>query len=526
MNLHRISENLVRWTVTLGGLLLALFLAKKTGEGRTGMVALVLVGMAMAGLTLALRDKIGLALPIVFGLTGTIPALELPFGVKDMAAMATFVAFLAFHAFKIISVKPAFRTADAVGGVLLLYLVTCWIRNPVGVEALGSDRVGGRPYFDVFIAALAFFVISRTKLPAKASPKYAIAVAAGRMFDGVGALVLSRLPELAVLTVYYNCTQFALVEGLSPLQVSANPYSTERLGYLGFIGAPLLLFLAVRYPLGALLNLARPWRLVLLLTGIVFVLLSGFRSLIVASAGAFILAGYLRRGWHEPIRILLFSFLMYLALAIGNGTMFNLPLSAQRALSWLPGNWDAIAKSEATGSTEWRTYMWKIMLTTNTYIDSHTFGDGFGFKRRDFERMAHMQMYGGDGNQELFMIAGGVHSGPVSAVRFVGYVGLGLYMFLLILIAKDAWKLAKRARNTPFQTLAWFICVPAVIEPLYFTVIFGAFESSVPATLVTLGILHLLRNSLDSYERQNVPVPISPELFSHEEPALHAPQRA
>jgi hypothetical protein len=528
MNVQRISEYILRWSITLGGMLLALFLAKSVADGRTGLVTLALVGMAVVGITLALKERIGLVLPVVFGLTGTIPAMELPFAAKDIATMVIFTAFLAFHAFKVIPQRPTYRLVDACGGIMILYLATCWIRNPVGVEALQSDRVGGRPYFDVFIAVLAFFVISRTKVTARNSQKYAVLIGAGRMFDGFGALALARLPELAVLTAYYSSTQFSLVEELpfNNINQMVNPYSTERLGYLGFIGAPLLLLLAARYPISALLNIARPWRLALLITGIVFVLLSGFRSVILAAAGAFFLAGYLRRGWMEPLRIGVFCVLVYVFLAVGNGALFNLPLSAQRALSWLPGKWDSVAKAEAEGSTEWRTYMWKIMLTTNTYIDSHMFGDGFGFKRRDYERMAHMREYGGEGNQELFMISGGVHSGPVSAIRFVGYVGLALYLVILILIAMDAWRIAKRARGTPHETLAWFICLPAIIEPLYFTLVFGSFESSVTASIVLLGILHMLRNSLDAYERQSKAADPTPEILSPRDQPLRLPQPA
>ena len=53
-------------------------------------------------------------------------------------------------------------------------------------------------------------------------------------------------------------------------------------------------------------------------------------------------------------------------------------------------------------------------------------------------------------SQENMLISGDFHSGPVSTIRFVGYVGLALFFPLLVGIAVYAARLIKRAKGTPY----------------------------------------------------------------------------
>jgi hypothetical protein len=94
------------------------------------------------------------------------------------------------------------------------------------------------------------------------------------------------------------------------------------------------------------------------------------------------------------------------------------------------------------------------------------------------------------------MISGGVHSGPVSTIRYVGYVGLALHMIILGGLAHASWRLVKMGKGTPYQGLVYLICVPAVIEPFYFVLIYGAFENSFPESLFLLGMIRMFRNTL------------------------------
>lgn len=94
---------------------------------------------------------------------------------------------------------------------------------------------------------------------------------------------------------------------------------------------------------------------------------------------------------------------------------------------------------------------------------------------------------------------GAVHSGPVSAIRFVGYVGLAIHLCLLIAVAILAWRLCKQAKGTAYQCLVYMTAIPLIIEPLNYVFVFGGYENSVPATCLALGMLRMLQNSLKEH---------------------------
>jgi hypothetical protein len=184
----------------------------------------------------------------------------------------------------------------------------------------------------------------------------------------------------------------------------------------------------------------------------------------------------------------------------------------QRALTFLPGRWDDIATLEAKSSSRWRYEMWAEMLGSNRYIDNKWLGDGFGFTMRQFAQMQYLAKQGEAGQQETFMIVGQVHSGPVSAIRYVGYIGCAFFIYILIYMAWHAWTLARRALGTPFETVALFITVPVIMEPFGFVVIFGSYDYSLPEAIFAAGLLKMLRNTMDRYEALQVTQAEAPDI--------------
>jgi hypothetical protein len=98
--------------------------------------------------------------------------------------------------------------------------------------------------------------------------------------------------------------------------------------------------------------------------------------------------------------------------------------------------------------------------------------------------------------KESFLIAGIVHSGPVSTIRYVGYVGLFIFMAFLLVCAREAWLICRACRGTPFFSMALFIGVPVIFKVFGFVVIFGAYHTDLPHALVVAGLLKMLRTSI------------------------------
>ncbi len=500
MNFQRLPDYVVRLAATIGGILLAIFLARKVGNGQTGFVFGVLLAIFAVGIVLAIREKIWVLVPIAWGLSGQIPSLGLPFSARDLAVFFVFAAFLPLKAFKILRRKPTFGQLELICGIMAIYLVIAFVRNPVGVDAMDSDRVGGRPYFNCIVGVLAYWILSQVTLRTKNADRLGIAMLFGRMAEGVIAQLLAWFPALiAYSSLYYTCGFFNWVSNPDTAAILPGAESTQRLGHLAAIGQPLLTYLFAARPLGQMLNPFRPWWPLLVGLGVVCVFASGFRSVLFLCMAILAVATFIRHRWQGLARLGLPMTLALLLLILGNGRIFELPHSTQRALSWLPGEWSEQAVLEAKESTSWRTYMWKQMLTTDRYIQNKMLGDGFGFSKRHYETMQYFSKYGtGAEGQENFMISGNVHSGPVGAVRYAGYVGLFLLLVILVLLAREAWRIIHLAYRTPFRTLTLFICIPIAFEPVFFTLIFGAFDNAIPEAFYGLGMLRMLRNSIQA----------------------------
>jgi hypothetical protein len=262
-----------------------------------------------------------------------------------------------------------------------------------------------------------------------------------------------------------------------------------------------------------LFALLRPLRLLnpinllpflLFVASIAAIFLSGFRGVLIGVASAFVIASYFWGGMQEAIRALFLAFAAVVVLVAMQAAGLHLPLQAQRALSFLPGEWDQMAVADAEGSTGWRVDMWKTVLENpDKFLRNPAFGTGFGFSQEDLniqlEAAFGGQGYIGGSQFESQLITGGFHSGPLSTVRFVGIVGLLLFYPLMITMAVFAFRLVNQTRGTPFFYLAVYLAVPAVYAPFSFTFIYGAFDSTLQYTLFSCAMLRCASESVEHW---------------------------
>ncbi len=172
-------------------------------------------------------------------------------------------------------------------------------------------------------------------------------------------------------------------------------------------------------------------------------------------------------------------------LLLMQGTVFNLPPSIQRSLTFLPGKWDTSVIADAQFSSQWRVDMWERMLKTDRYIENKWLGDGFGQTAMQLQQ-AQTALANDNPEQvkESFLIAGIVHSGPVSTIRYVGYIGLFIFMVFLLVCAREAWLICRACRGTPYFSLSLFIGAPIIFKVFGFVIIFGAYDYDLPHSLV------------------------------------------
>jgi len=257
-----------------------------------------------------------------------------------------------------------------------------------------------------------------------------------------------------------------------------------------------------------LFTLANFGALLIYFSGLIMILLSGFRNALMSSLLYTSAAVIIRERFNGFIKISIFGSIILSLIFAASYSPFKLPFTFQRAFSFLPGDWDQDAVNDAKGSSDWRYEMWKMVLSTDKYIKNKTLGDGFGFRRSDYEIMVDAQNGVGSGffggaQQEAFMINGDFHSGPVSSIRFVGYVGLALFLPLIFIMAKGGLQLINKARGTPFQFLALYVGIPIIVYPFWFILVFGDYRADLVAVLFNTGMMKMLSASLDKYKSVN-----------------------
>ena len=222
-------------------------------------------------------------------------------------------------------------------------------------------------------------------------------------------------------------------------------------------GTSLIMALCSYFRPLTLINPLRFVRSFLFLIGLVLILISGFRSELLTITAIFLLASYFHRGWKDVFVSLLGIFFGAALLILFNSFIHPLPLSVQRTLSTLPGKWDSQAVKDAEDSTEWRFQMWRDIPKSTQYIHNRIMGDGFGFSRAELSAMERRKFLLGEIGQEDSMIIGSFHNGPLSAIRFVGIVGM--ILLLLPVDIFDGVCLAPHSKDTRLRLFSLSHCL-------------------------------------------------------------------
>ena len=484
------------------GLVLAIFMGRGIGQGDTKPVAIIIGLLAAMAVYLTLGKNAWMLMLFCLPLTGKISVLPLPFSVHDLGIFAAFAAFLASMIFKRKQNKPLVEKIDILLWINVAWLGFAFLRNPVGVAALGSDLVGGLPYQNVVLAICAFFVLRQVVVSPKMAPKVPF-------FMFGGELIVSFL---GVLTTYIP----SLVPFIAPFYsgISVNTYlqkevqGTEadttlgetRLTPLYGVASTLATYSVTRWKPSTLFSIMHPGRFLLYAMSILAIFYSGFRSGLFQLLALFAISSFMQEKFPQFVRNVLVVVLGLVLLICASFAGIPLPKTFQRALSFLPGDWDREAVAGANDSSEWRFTMWKLALTTDKYIHNKVLGDGFGFPASELKVMQSaawggIGYLGEDRAMEAYMIQGTFHSGPVTTIRVVGYVGLALFLPLLVALATYAWNLANMTRGSPFQFPALFMAVGAVLSPFYFVFIFGNYGDSLPGAFIGLGSMKMIKLS-------------------------------
>jgi hypothetical protein len=337
----------------------------------------------------------------------------------------------------------------------------------------------------------------------------------------IGLYFLSSLVPIIPYVGAMMGPGFYFLAGFFPMQVavenveaaaSANQAfaGTElnRFNDLTEVAAGVLCYIMARHGVRGLMDLRRPWRLAIFFGASIASLYSGSRSSFVLFPLTFAVMFCLEKLYRT-------RYLAYLivALLLGSAALVpnvnRLPLTMQRALSFLPINIDPIAKEDAKGSTSWRLEMWKQLLPdVPKYLVK---GRGYSLNPDDLFLINEAASRGQANPYEVALVAGDYHSGPLSVIIPFGVGGVIAFLWFL---GASIFTLYRNYRyGDPYLyrinvlLLAYFL-----VETFVFFFVFGSLYSDL---LVFAGLVGMSVSLNGGIARPGQP---APEPVPEEEP--------
>ena len=491
-------------------LVIAISIAYWIGSQEVFLLYLTIQLGILAYVILGAQRRAWVLILLGWSLTGATAFFRLPLSVRDFSVVASLCAYLVYRVVSGDTMRQRWRFLDVIVAVNAVYIVFTFVLHPVGLAAFGSETIGARPYFTIGLALIGYWVIWRLPESLKTVSRIPLFILAGSAAAAsLTAMAYffpslpSRIPYLyAALNVEAYFSDITATRGFAESQIL-------RYTGLGFFGLTLLTTLFAYTPSLAILNPFRA-RFYALAVGAICMFLSGYRNLMAAGCALFGFSVWLDRGLVRFLLAFAVGGALLLGVAAGQSRLYDLPLSVQRTLSIVPGNWDPLVERDTEASTEGRFKWWRQVIE-DRLIKDWWFGDGFGASATD------VMLASRAGTGELAFVTGGLHSGPLTAIRYVGVGGLVLLYVLMISSAVIACRYVRRAKGTLLYPVAIYVAIQLIWYPINYTLIFGAYDSDLPQIILLVGLLRLLMRMADEAKLQSSP---SSEQYSPSESAL------
>lgn len=369
---------------------------------------------------------------------------------------------------------------DAAVLLMFIHVGYVFLSHPFGLGLnILEDYYGGKGYILFLQAFLAYLCLSSLKTTSHALGK-----------------VLQWAVFLTIVFTLISTVRSILSSDAAGADLAANAASAntglEDRRQSGFLLISLLVLqlLIINYSVWQMIK--RPWWGILLLLGTVGVMLSGYRSFIAEVLFLFFTISLIYKRWFFCILVPIFGMLVLLLLSSA-GMLHSLPFGIQRTLSAVPFlDVSVQARANAEGSLDWRFEMWEWALDDREhFIQDKVFGDGFSRHISIVKANVYEKAYNLSKDQSDFAWDGQWHSGPLSTIQTLGYVGLALYLILSVIGMTYAWLICKIYRNHQYKLGILFVSSVYLIKPIFFFLIFGV-STSIPQDIISLAIIKVL----------------------------------
>jgi hypothetical protein len=413
------------------------------------------------------------------------------------------------YAIRLLSKREGFvwrwSLLDAAVLLHVIWLVGVWMRNPSGFMIMGGDGGGGKAYL-LHMAAVGGYACLSVTNPTVSAVKFAgiLRIVTG-LFDGMIHLLQGVSTNFAALGLRsYTSPMFTETSLGKDIDLSESRLVGGRYLAYNLLTPAFCLVRPIRclIPVYILPFLAT-------VAGAGLILLSGFRSGIAYFVVLFIVASFVRR---KPLDAVICCALgsLALVLVIASGQVDKMPFGVQRALIPLGVNVksEAVLQSAERSSGD-RFEMWEMVLTQEGYIRNKLLGDGFALSRAEHNALIDSQL----GLNHMSFIdrslaTGNYHGFHVATIKYTGYVGLFIAIFMMSVAFKTSLKLIKAYRHTELFPYVLYFCLPLMLYLPWSLLVFGEYKAEFAKFIIMAGMVKLLENLMlqKPFEARSSPV--------------------
>ena len=349
---------------------------------------------------------------------------------------------------------------DLIVTIIGIYMAISYYRHPVSMAVFGydSDYIGGKEYVWC-ICAIAYY-IAISAIPCTCEQLIRVLRWGIRLslFACVLAIVLSLLG----------------IRGGTDITELGEAATTSRFTMFVSLSIYGIFFLYGQYPMMQVLT--TPRLLVGCLLCVCGILISGWREVLMSNCFVIAALAFVKKElWCLTLLgMLAYGGLLYLS---SEGLVKMFPYGMQRCLTVAPGiEVSRDVEASAGDSSEWRVEMWRWALDKRTkYIQDYVWGDGFGqsvdYLRR--ETTAMMRGTVAHGDQDFYASTGTWHSGVITSIHRLGYIGLCIISLVYIYSIILMFRTCMVYRGTSLFLPAIFFLLPFAASPSLFYVSAG-----------------------------------------------------
>ena len=320
-------------------LLLAVFTALAVGHGEFATVSIVVGGMLVVGLTLMLGRDYWLLIPFAF--SADLPAIPVAGRLVELGEAAIVVCSLVFFIRYALRQQTftLFRLSHTAVLMFAAWAMFIFWENPVWLTVASGELGGARFYAKIVMALAAFLIMANQRISQREAQWVLILTLIGTVLASAHDIASYFIPAFggtAAVAAYGLGGLLAADEGDSF-------YSWHQ--HISAVPSVIIILMLSRYRSREIFSLQKIWMPILFVVCAALVLLSGKRAAVAAVPIFAVAAAVMRKEYGYLTLWVGGAAAAGMLLVAGQGTLFHLPLTAQRSLSWLPGQWDSEVQS-------------------------------------------------------------------------------------------------------------------------------------------------------------------------------------